>query len=332
MSTIEQTSELPWPATRQKIGADADNVTAKPIVRGQHDDEMVLLFSRYESPLPRLVRSSFFPFPWLKLVAFRCLRHTADSCTFQRGKQRRRRQACILRMYPEPYLSYEGWNLLRREIESHGFVEDTILQEWPNRRSFGMNLAFGWPLPSTLKEPYERTERVLSSLDSGLYVYPYHQTHVTVMTLINFKNHVEPSDSELREFLQLVPVIVSRLTPLLSSVKRFSIDVGPPVFSRRAGFLPILNQTREISTLRSIAGSAIQSLGLPDCNIPEVIHSTIVRFLQRPADTETFLSAFESLAESCKLGQATVDEFLLTSETKPYMRAGEILHRFRLGS
>jgi hypothetical protein len=234
-------------------------------------------------------------------------------------------------MYPEPYITREEWNGLRLEISTNGVEEDTILQDSPERSVFGMNLAFGWPLPSILKEPYERVASALSSLDSGLYVYPYRQTHVTVMTLMNFKYHPDPSDEEVREFLQLVPVIVSRITPFLSSVKPFIIDVGPPVFSQRAGFLPILNETGEISALRSVAASVIHPIGLRECNIPNAIHSTIVRFLRQLTDPEGFLSGFESLAANSRLGQATVDEFLLTSETKPYMRTGEILHRFRLG-
>lgn len=235
-------------------------------------------------------------------------------------------------MYPEPYISKETWSILRQEIIDNGVEEDDILQVSPESPVFGMNLAIGWPLPSILKQPYERTAQALSRLDSGLYVYPYRQTHVTVMTLVNFKYHPHPSDEEVHGFLQIIPMIISRIGLLLSSVKPFIIDVGPPVLSRRAGFLPILNRTGEISALRSAVASVMQTLVLPECSIPNAIHSTVARFLSRPPDTLQFLSEFESLAANIKLGQAIVSEFLLTSETKPYMRDGEILHNFRLGS
>jgi len=235
-------------------------------------------------------------------------------------------------MFPEPYISKESWYELRRDIEANGVEEDPILQVTPECPVFGLNLAFGWPLPSVLRNAYERTAGVLAGLDPGIYVYPYYQTHVTVMTLLNFKYHQNPTDDEVQGFLQLVPLIVARVAPFVSSLEPFTITVGPPVLSRRAGFLPILNRTGEIVALRKAVEAAIQPLALTECSVPQAIHSTVARFLRQPADTQALLSSFELAASDLDLGQATVTELLLTSETKPYMRDGEILFRFKLGT
>jgi hypothetical protein len=65
--------------------------------------------------------------------------------------------------------------------------------------------------------------------------------------------------------------------------------------------------------------------------VPGIIHSTVMRFRQPPPDLEKFLSAFDALAAETDFPPIQVGEILLTSETKPYMRAGEILRRFKLG-
>lgn len=241
----------------------------------------------------------------------------------------------MIDFYPKPYIDEQTWIDLRRAIETRGFEPDPFLQEKPVQAVFGLNIAFGWPLPTNLKEPYERLVKTLSELDSGLYVYPYNQTHVTVMTLVNFKEHKNPSQEESRTLRQTADEVASILTPLFSSdsplqLKPFKIDVGPPVLSSTAAFLPILNPTQEIFRLREAASSILKRSFLPKILIPKAIHSTILRFIAPPTDIKTFVSTFESLVADFRLGEAIITEFLLTSETRPYMMGGEILYRFRL--
>ena len=234
--------------------------------------------------------------------------------------------------YAAPYLDEKTWNELHKEIESVGFVSDSLFQEEPKPPVFGLNIAFGWPLPIPLKEPYERLSKVLSALNPGLYVYPYKQIHVTVMTLVNFKDHPNPSQEEVLTIQKIADKVKSIIPPILSDLqlKPFKIDVGPAVLSSRAAFLPILNPTQEVSRLREAGSSILPRSLLPNIIIPKAIHSTIVRFIKPPPDTPAFVSAFESTVKNFRLGEATINEFLLTAETKPYMIGGEILHRFNL--
>jgi hypothetical protein len=71
----------------------------------------------------------------------------------------------------------------------------------------------------------------------------------------------------------------------------------------------------------------LQRLGL---TIPSIVHSTIMRFKKVPADTQAFLSAFDKIAQAVPRIAMRVNEIYITTETKPYMRAGEIVRRFRL--
>jgi hypothetical protein len=73
----------------------------------------------------------------------------------------------------------------------------------------------------------------------------------------------------------------------------------------------------------------LDALGL---TVPGIIHSTVLRFVRAPADLARFLATFDRLAAEPGLGSARISEILVTAETRPYMRSGEVLHRFRLGS
>jgi hypothetical protein len=44
-----------------------------------------------------------------------------------------------------------------------------------------------------------------------------------------------------------------------------------------------------------------------------------------------FRAKIESMAVKHRIGEAVINELLLTSETKPYMRDGDVIHCFKLG-
>jgi hypothetical protein len=65
-------------------------------------------------------------------------------------------------------------------------------------------------------------------------------------------------------------------------------------------------------------------------NVPGIIHSTIMRFKGQPENLERFLKDFDKVVAGIQPFPLAIGELLLTTETKPYMRAGEIVHRFPL--
>lgn|GEM_PF-3062262 len=239
--------------------------------------------------------------------------------------------------YCHPYYDVEDWRVIRRQIERDGFEEDIFLPTDADRPVYGLNIAFGWPLPAGLKTPYENLRRDLTTLGTEIYVYPYEQTHVTVMTILNFKEQRSPGEG-IEEAKAMIPRIISLVSQEIfrdskNKFKAFAIDVGPPVLSRRAAFLPILNPTGEVARLRArLAPCLERTLSLKVEYPPTLIHSTILRFMKRPLDPGGFLNRFESIAAGHRIGDAVINEILLTTETKPYMRDGEKLFHFRLES
>jgi hypothetical protein len=71
----------------------------------------------------------------------------------------------------------------------------------------------------------------------------------------------------------------------------------------------------------------LDDLGL---NIPPLVHSTIMRFKRIPANTHEFLSKFDEISRTMPRATLRVNEIYITTETNPYMRAGEILRRYQL--
>jgi hypothetical protein len=65
-------------------------------------------------------------------------------------------------------------------------------------------------------------------------------------------------------------------------------------------------------------------------NVPGIIHSTIMRFKREPNDLPKLLADFDQVAATTEPFPLAIDELLLTTETKPYMRAGDIVDRFPL--
>lgn len=237
--------------------------------------------------------------------------------------------------YPEPYVDKKSWLDLREEILSDGLKSDTLLSEDPERPVYGLNIAIGWPLPTEIKKTYELLFNELSALGPDVFVYPFHQTHITVMTIVNFKKHQNPG-AEIAEIKNLVPQIISLIATELENspdvFDTFQLDIGPPVLSTQAAFLPILNPTGEIFRLREKLAPALEDALDVRPHFPGIIHSTVMRILKCPTSVNDFLAEFESIANRSHVGKTVIEEILLTSETKPYMRGGEKLHTFPLGA
>ena len=133
--------------------------------------------------------------------------------------------------------------------------------------------------------------------------------------------------SQLKE---LAANAVQLLAPVFSAeaeprIRPFKLKFGRPVLSHNAAFLPISNPTGEITLIRKKCIQLIessphlyQSLEKHGLKIPEGIHTTILRFQANPNNLDSFLAEFDSISLDTNIGSATIDEILVTSETKPY--------------
>ena len=233
---------------------------------------------------------------------------------------------------------------MREEILTQGLIADRFLASDADCPTFGLNLACAWPFPDALRAAYSPMAEQLAACSPGLYVYPFPFTHVTLVTLISFSRHVRSSSELVKALAGKTDEIIAALAPLFAEnsterIKSFTLQPEAPVLSRTAVILPLLNADGEVARLRQRVTELLQRHAPLHCelverglNVPGIIHSTVARFAQTPPDLNEFLSTFDPIAASTKLPPIPVTEILLTSETKPYMRGGEILHRFKLAA
>jgi hypothetical protein len=229
----------------------------------------------------------------------------------------------------------------REEILQQGFVVDEFLATDADCPVFGVNLACAYPFPAGTHEAYALLASQLQGLDGGVYVYPLWETHVTIMTFINFSRWRRPSEERVGELRALLGPIGEMANSILDSEKiaPFALEFQPPVLSRKAAILPAANPTGEITRLRRRAAALLEAdpawrakLQETGWNVPGIIHSTVLRFARAPQDPAGFIRAFDAVAAGTRTFRVVIPELLLTLETKPYMRAGEILRSFPLSA
>lgn len=207
------------------------------------------------------------------------------------------------------------------------FEADPLLDR-PETPFLGLNVAFHWPLPEAFRAEYDHMRTRLAALDAGVYVYPFEQTHVTVATAVSFKRHERPDADERARVLSVLPRLTRALDEAAATLSPFAVDVATPVLVPAAAFLPITNRTGEVAAVRR---HLVETLGdLEELRIPQGIHSTILRFRKPPRDAERFAENFAEIAAATRFGRAEVRVLLVTTETRQYMMAGQIVHQAHL--
>jgi hypothetical protein len=224
----------------------------------------------------------------------------------------------------------------RREILEHGVVVDAFLAANPDAPVFGFNLACAYPFPAPAAWSYRRIAERLAALDPAVYVYPEWETHVTLVTFVNFSLHERVEPERLMQLQSLIHPVRELIRPLLQE-NAFKLVLGPPVLTRKAAILPISDVAGAITRIRQNVRAALEAdkalnaeLVRGGFNVPGIIHSTIMRFKRQPTNLAKFLEDFDETAAAAEPFTLAIDALLLTTETKPYMRAGEVVHRFPL--
>jgi hypothetical protein len=224
----------------------------------------------------------------------------------------------------------------RREILERGVVVDELLADDPDCPVFGFNLACAYPFPDSALQTYRPLAERLTALDPGAYVYPEWKTHITIITLASFSLHKRPDPELLAKLQSLIKPVAELIRPLLR-FPAFELVLGPPVLTRKAAILPISDATGTIARVRQTVRTALAAnktlhaeLERRGLNVPAIIHSTIMRFKRQPGNLTEFLADFDAVAATIQPIAMPIHELLLTTETKPYMRGGDIVHRFPL--
>lgn len=224
-------------------------------------------------------------------------------------------------------LSDEEQRALRAQIAARGFETDALATL--DAGTWGLNLACGWPLPVD-PVAYQQLAAGLAALDPGLVVYPHAQTHVTLLTLVSFKEHLAPSPARQRVLEELIPLVNQVVAPVARGLARFELEIGPPVLSPRAVFLPIRDAADAVATFRSRVLPPLRALSplFQHVQPPPAVHSTVARFRAAPAPD--FIERFDRWVPDPVLGRFPITSLLVTTETRPYMRGGAVVGTFSL--
>jgi hypothetical protein len=224
--------------------------------------------------------------------------------------------------------SEETRALFHQEIQEYGFIEDELVGKEIDREVYGVNIACGWPLPTEIREIYEEMYEKLKDLE-GAYIYPYHQTHITIVTVVNFKKRL----NKIKKYLDDETLkLLKRGIENIVRHKPIKIFIDSPVLLRSAAFLPIYNPSGEIYEIRKETLNILKDDHKDyDLDTPISIHSTILRFQQVPTDSAKFLQRFAEITEKFSVVEGIVREVYITEELKPYMKKGSILEKIDCG-
>jgi len=224
--------------------------------------------------------------------------------------------------------SEETRALFHQEIQEYGFIEDELVGKEIDREVYGVNIACGWPLPTEIREIYEEMYEKLKDLE-GAYIYPYHQTHITIVTVVNFKKRL----NKIKKYLDDETLkLLKRGIENIVRHKPIKIFIDSPVLLRSAAFLPIYNPSGEIYDIRKETLNILKDDHKDyDLDTPISIHSTILRFQQVPTDSAKFLQRFAEITEKFSVVEGIVREVYITEELKPYMKKGSILEKIDCG-
>jgi hypothetical protein len=217
-----------------------------------------------------------------------------------------------------------------------GVIVDEFLPNGADCPVFGFNLACAYPFPPEALRFYLPISRRLASLDPAVYVYPDWETHITIVTLVNFSLHRRPDPRRLAQLQSLLPPTIEILRRVLAGPS-FPLRIGAPVLTPKAAILPIEDPSGEITRIRRTVIAALESepelrgkLARAGLNAPGIVHSTVMRFNSVPSDLPRFAARFKEAAGPPQSVEIRINELLLTTETKPYMREGAVVCRFPL--
>ena len=222
---------------------------------------------------------------------------------------------------------------VRTELIEKGAIIDPILTSHGTGCTYGLNLALAWPLPPIVKEKYESFINALTEFDDDLYLYTYEQTHITFITLIDFKKERGQTCPTVESERVLVARLNEIIVPIVEEIPLVELRSGRPILTRSAGFVPLYDKCGRLLEIRTRLEILLRQ-EFPEFSTlrtPPSLHSTVLRFLRPFKDINRFLNIFEKASERTSLGKISIDCLLVTAELGPYMERGKVLCKYDFG-
>lgn len=206
-------------------------------------------------------------------------------------------------------------------------------------RVWGLNLNLATPPPAHLVAAYERLATALTARlpGAGAYVYPSYALHITAASPAPFTNcDVAPTERPALRAAWAEALADARASDAWPAAP-FPLVYARPTLEASAGIIWVDDPTGAVGRVRGCVAAAIAAhpalAGLADRlharaspRIPNIIHTTVVRFGEPPdpdspmADPAAVRAAFDAaVAEAWAPVTVMVDSLTLVDESAIYM-------------
>ena len=205
----------------------------------------------------------------------------------------------------------------------------------------GLVLVCAWPMPPDVQEQAAALcEELRAELPSAVYVYPPSTLHITIATLRAFANGpMDPPEVEACVALWIPILDAARASPAWPTRWPFRVRMDSPTLEGAAGIWRYADLDGSVSAMRSalrgaiadvgglaVEGGGDRSLGRPPAgaaaaagggapHIPDIVHSTVVRWAAEPGDRSAAAGAFDRAARR----ELSVERAAAVFERVPYM-------------
>lgn len=210
------------------------------------------------------------------------------------------------------------------------FKADHWIQELSNNKRrdvFGLIICaiFHQPKPMEFQNFYRRLiDRFEKSFNDdeklSVYLYPIDYLHITVSTLVSFlTTTVESPEKSLEYWKNSFKQLKTN-----SRQQKITLKIEKIELSSAAGFFQFKDETNGIEWLRTkIRDCCLPEDSFGKLHIPNIVHTTFLRFIKQPEDSERFLQKFSQISDEFLTQTNTIvfdiDEVCLALESHPYM-------------
>ncbi|CAF0848809.1 unnamed protein product [Rotaria sordida] len=152
------------------------------------------------------------------------------------------------------------------------------------------------------------------------YLYPIAHLHITITTLYNFKNEYPQSPEKCLKYWKEYFMKLKQT----SKKKSIILKLESIHLSKAAGYFQYKDENNSIEYLRQlIRDICIPENGQPSLQIPNIVHTSFLRFIKKPNDPIRFGEKFhricKELLEKTNEICFDIDEICLALEARPYM-------------
>jgi hypothetical protein len=206
----------------------------------------------------------------------------------------------------------------------------------------GLVMVCAWPMPSNVKDHVtELCRKLRDELPNEAYIYPTSTLHCTIATLRSF-THGPMNESEIKACVDLwKPVLDRARKSSCWPTKSIRLRMNTPTLEGSAGIFHFEDVDGTIGAIREalrcaiieagglpVMGGGDRTLGKPIIgapdgeippHIPDIVHSTLLRWKAEPDDRMAAAKAFDSVTRSWTPLEISVERVTAVFETVPYM-------------